>query len=894
MRNTILRIIYSVLLFCAVFSLLVALNEESGTQTTAELEDPVLPVVSMNTGSTVFNALYGVTTEQDAGKMRAVLTVLSEERSIGIRIRTYGTEVSSVKVQARDITGENLIETVLPELVQEEEDLLSAEVSFQNLVEADTEYLMIIVLETADGQTVRYYTRFMWSEDETVQDEAEEALAFARCFHEATFGDEEYAEYLTYLEPDDDEDSDTYARVTLYSSTEMVSWGDLDPYCVTEPVYTIIDLQDGTYGICGTYYIMTEPDDEEDGQTALYRVEEFYELLRGTDRFYLMDYERTVSQDFDPENPKGEDGALDLGIADEDLQVMQDETEDTTAFVHDGRLFAVQESGNVLIYVFGFDSPGDTGERETNADHEIRILNVEEDGSIDFLVCGYMNSGPHEGGIGIDIYHYSGEHHTIEELVYIPYDGSWEMLEYSLNRVCYYDVEKGYLYLILYDSLYEVDVDSCTVRTAAADLSGRRTVISDEGRLIAYEELENGISTGRIILMNLNGAEETVIEPGEGERAIPLGFIGEDLIYGVMDEEDVVQDSAGLSLEPMAHVYIVDEELNELEDYHRDGYYVTSVEIADNQIILYRVKKAEEEGSSFGNQYETAEEDEIVSSVSAESEILTQTTSTSRYGETVQVLVGDVDVTSLRYLRPQELSYEGSRELIIRTDTSTADTSLSDLSASENSASNSAEETEDAGSDTYMVSGISGAAGHFYVYDCSGLLVQEYLISEAIEEAAASTSGVVIDEKGRYIWKNNMQTRAEIEELTQMEDGAALRSSAEVCLEAVLNYEGIAADVAALLENGMTALEILTQELTDASVYDLSGCDLEQVLYYVSEYTPVYAVTGNDTAVLIVGYGPENVELYDPEAGSVYLLTRDSAEELFLASGSRFICYING
>ena len=862
MRNTILRSIYTVLLFCAVFVLLVSFSEETGTQTTAELEDPVLPVVSMNTGSTVFNALKGFTAEQDAGKMRSVLTVLSEERSIGIVINTYGTQVVSAAVQARDITGDNLIETVTPELNDEGDGILSAEISFQNLVEADTEYLMIILLETEDGQTVRYYTRFLWSEEEELQDEAEEALAFARNFHEATFGDEEYEDYLSYLEPDDEEDNDTYAKVTLYSSTEMVSWGDLDPYCVTEPVYSIIDLQDGTYGISGSYYIMTEPEDEEEGEAALYRVEEYYELLKGTERFYLMDYERTVSQDFDPENPVGEDGELNLGIADEDLQVMQDADGDTTAFVHDGRLFAVQESGKVLIYVFGFDSPGDTGERETNADHDIRILNVEEDGSIDFLVFGYMNSGPHEGEIGVDIYHYSGDHHTIEEMVYIPYDGSWEMLEYNLNQVCYYNTDERLVYLILYDSLYEIDIDSCSVRTAAEDLSGRRTVVSDGGRLVAYEELEDGISTGRIILLDLNGAQESVMDAEEGERLIPLGFLGEDLIYGVLREEDAVQDSAGLSLEPMAYIYIVDEDWNVLEEYHRDGYYVTSVEIEDNQLVLYRVKKTQEE-SSGSNVYETADEDEIVCSVASEEENLTQVTSTSRYGNTVQILFGDTQVDSLRYLRPQELSYEGSRELVIRTDSAS-------------------------GSST------SGAAGHFYVYDCSGLLGHEYLIAEAIEAAAASSSGVVVDDEDRYLWKNNMQTRAEIDELTTMEEGAAYRSPAEVCLEAILEYEGAAADVASLLDSGMTALEILSQELADASVLDLSGCELDQVLYYVSEYTPVYAVTGTDTAVLIVGYGPENVELYDPEAGSVYLLTRDSAEEMFAESGNRFICYVTG
>ena len=54
----------------------------------------------------------------------------------------------------------------------------------------------------------------------------------------------------------------------------------------------------------------------------------------------------------------------------------------------------------------------------------------------------------------------------------------------------------------------------------------------------------------------------------------------------------------------------------------------------------------------------------------------------------------------------------------------------------------------------------------------------------------------------------------------------------------------------------------------------------------------MYAVAGDNKVVLLVGYGPENVELYDPSAGSVYLMDKDTAGKLFEEAGNRFLSYI--
>ena len=137
-----------------------------------------------------------------------------------------------------------------------------------------------------------------------------------------------------------------------------------------------------------------------------------------------------------------------------------------------------------------------------------------------------------------------------------------------------------------------------------------------------------------------------------------------------------------------------------------------------------------------------------------------------------------------------------------------------------------------------------------------------------------------------------MPDRSEIDGLTSMEEGTALRGSRERCLQAILDSENLSVDVEGLLEKGMTSLEILQQELQGYDVLNLSGCTLDEVLYYVGEHQAVYAETGTDEVVLIVGYGPENVELYDPSAGSVHLMNLDTARDVMSAAGNRFLSYV--
>lgn len=50
--------------------------------------------------------------------------------------------------------------------------------------------------------------------------------------------------------------------------------------------------------------------------------------------------------------------------------------------------------------------------------------------------------------------------------------------------------------------------------------------------------------------MNLNSGEQMKIEAGSGNYIMPLGFMGEDVIYGVARQSDVILDDTGTMIFP--------------------------------------------------------------------------------------------------------------------------------------------------------------------------------------------------------------------------------------------------------------------------------------------------------------------------------------------------------
>ena len=57
--------------------------------------------------------------------------------------------------------------------------------------------------------------------------------------------------------------------------------------------------------------------------------------------------------------------------------------------------------------IFSFRDGTDESGRSDYDQHNVQILDVADDGTVEFLVYGYMNRGNHEGNQGLGLYSYS-------------------------------------------------------------------------------------------------------------------------------------------------------------------------------------------------------------------------------------------------------------------------------------------------------------------------------------------------------------------------------------------------------------------------------------------------------------------------------------------------------
>ena len=69
--------------------------------------------------------------------------------------------------------------------------------------------------------------------------------------------------------------------------------------------------------------------------------------------------------------------------------------------------------------------------------------------------------------------------------------------------------------------------------------------------MIAWQEGDSLENSQTVVLMNLNTGVQKRIEAKASETIVPIGFIEEDLIYGIVNKNDIVTDYARETVLPM-------------------------------------------------------------------------------------------------------------------------------------------------------------------------------------------------------------------------------------------------------------------------------------------------------------------------------------------------------
>ncbi len=790
-----------------------------------DMGSPTLPRISFTVDEEEVNSLFGYAQDMDITAMRDTITPLNTDGSLTMNIVDDGNEISDIRYEVYSLDGEDMYTDGEADVPAEGEQVSLA---IGNILSDEVREAVLKVILTVDGETVSYYTRIADPSDLTTA----ECLEYAMDFHDNAINKEETEDLESHLESGDESDNTTYQTVNIYSDVTHVQWGDLSPEIVGDVEWSIKESNSVYTSVLAKYQVSCE---DENGDTSLYNVKEFFRVRYLDGTFYLLDYNRDTEQIFQGTASEFDDSGILFGIASQDdIRYETNSDETIVAFVQERNLWLYNSEAGELTEVFSFSDQEGCDTRSKNDQHTVQIISMDDDGNLAFAVYGYMNRGSHEGEVGVGIYYFSTDTNTIEEKAFIPSTKSYAIAADELGKMVYYNHSQSMLYVLTDGTLYQIDLDNDEQTALAEGLTEDQYAVSDDGHLMAYqttgssedddednEDDSTDTAGSGVCVMNLKSGDTYTIDAEDGETVWPLGFINGDFVFGKARSSDEGTTASGEAVSPMYEIEIrnSDNETEAQYSFEDQDIYTTDILIEENLLTLTRVVKDGDTYRSASQEYITNNQEEEESAVTLE------TYSTDEKETQVRLTFADgIGDTEPELIKSWQIA---SKEPL-----------------------------------TVTLSGDNGEK--FYVYGLGELIAIYDKAGYAIQKAG-EVSGVVISSDQTYVWEKGNR------DLVYSTDADAFsEESGETSLEACERY----------------------MEQYDAHQIDLTGCTLDQVLYVINQGCPVIALVDSDHAVLLTGYTTTDITYIDPDDGESHTVGMSTMEEQTESGGNVFIGYI--
>lgn len=799
---------------------------------TTVMAGATLPVVYAEREQRLYNEMHGYVEAMDGAYMKESLLGLSEDHSLGIAVEKYNAHIKTISYEVRSLDMSRLIED--GEAVEGEDDgrYMHLDLVFKDLLTQGEKYLLILKIETDEHREIYYYSQISYLGENHVQ----ECVDFAEQFHEATFQKDTNQELLRKLEPASGMDGKNLGYVNIHSYPRSVIWGEMPMEQISEEKLRFTDIRDNIVSLAMEYQVQNTDTKER------YNVSEAFCVQYTQNRMYLQNYERTTDRIFDVGSQLVKDNRISFGIQSREPLYKKNEEENVVGFVQQGQLWCYDFGQNRLSRVYGYEDEEDA--RGLYNAHEFRIIRIEDSGSMDFLVCGYINRGLYEGRCGVLLCRYDALMNTVEERYFLPSDRPYEIVKEETGKLSVVN-EKNMAWLSYRDMILRVDLNDCSVKILAEGISEEQIQVAKDGSLAAW----TGSDGERISLLNTRSGVVSQIDGEPEEMLQALGFMEQDFIYGAARREDVRTDMAGRRVIPMHRVIIRDHSGNEVRefDYASKGKYVTSVEIIENRIDLSCILL-----HADGSYEETLPEPITYTSEPVEQKLeLAVVNDDVKRNEYHFIYEGTMKSGSMKRPRVRMVLYEENRVL----------------------------ELEQQGT------------GHYFAWSFTGEVEKFERLSEAIVRAHESM-GTVWQHGYRLLWERwNRLPRTQIEGFESPDASEISGNSLVQCLQLMLRQKQLYPDVQACLDQGMAVWEICEQELGENCCL-IPGCSLRMALYYVNCQAPVMAVTKAGDAILIVGYDAQNIIYYEPGQTALKKAGMKDSAALFEEAGNLFFTYL--
>lgn len=560
-------------------------KEEHGITEYTAMEKAKFPVLYATMGEREMAPVFGQTEERGVTADRGSLIVLPEDRKLKVRFAGT-TKIQGLRYEIRSLDTENLIErtqvTSLDAAINgDSENAVSAELLIQNLLETGKEYLLGVCASLPDGSEAWYYMRIV----EQDQGHVNEMLALAEEFSSKTYKYSDAQSLAMYMETSPSANSSALGTVTLKDTFTQLTWGSLGVERTGEAYTKLKELS----GNLANVEIATHVTAKDGEKTETYEVTENFTMKWASQRIYMMDYERTMTELFTGDSDLFSGKRIILGIGNGDgVHAVKSDGGQYTAFVTGRELWAYDSGENVGARVFAFGGAASDDIRDNVPEHGVEILSVDEDGGIDFIVYGRMNRGTHEGSTGIAYYHYAMDQNALEEKFFIPSTEPFEELKDDLSVLAHRGTN-GIFYFYMDHGIYGIDLKSLEYVALASGLTKNQFAVSADHSRAAWQENTGIWDSQTIQIMDLDTGDKTQLGGQAGSVSRIFGFVGNDCIYGTGDSGDYLMSNGRVMGVYLKSIDIVDREMKSVMHYEKPGSWIREVSVNDSRIHMKTV-----------------------------------------------------------------------------------------------------------------------------------------------------------------------------------------------------------------------------------------------------------------------------------------------------------------
>lgn len=830
MKERTIRIIVLSVVFVLAIVIFSFWTNRGSVSLTADMSSATLPTVSFKVAGRDANILVGHKKEMNPAAVRDTISVYDESEKLEMMIHHNVESVDAISYQIYSLDGEEkLYQGSLVKVKETVKLKMGAKLS------EGQEAILKITLHCKETP-IYYYTRVIKEQDYHVTD----CVNYIQELHTNILNRQNDDAVKKVMESNAEGDNTTLQHVTIHSNLQHIMWGSLGPKLVSEPQYEIKEVKKAYTSVLLRYQVECAGDNNE---KELYQVKEFFKVVYGKERVYLLEYDRTMEEVFNTSNVTLSSKGVLLGIAREDTPYKVNKDGTIVAFVQANELWNYQREEDALSLVFSFASAEKQDIRHFTDKHAIKILSMEDDGNMTFSVSGYMNRGEHEGESGIAIYYYYANQNCTKEIAFIPSTEAQAVLEKTLGESAYYNHKQDMLYVLSYGTLRKFDMADNTSSVLVAGLEKGQYVVSDDGCMFAYQKNVDGNIVTEVWDFAKDNRKNISAEAGE--IVVPLGFVGNDFVYGISKAEYAGIDTSGTAVQAMYRVEIRNAKNKVIKTYEQPNVYVLRAVVDNNMITL-------KQGVKEGNLFKEISEDYITNNESSSGEQVVLKSYWTDLKETQYRLTfaKSIQDTKAKTLHPKQVLQE--RALVL--------------------------ELESEVNDEY-----------FYVYGHGRLAGAFEEAGDAIE-IAEKWSGVVVSPGQNYVWEADNRVawyrNFNVSAFTA-KDG---ENNLAACIRKVLGYEGMSVDVVSELQS-KTPEQLLSEQLETEAVR-FRGCSVKDMFYLIDKGVPVIGLKDSTNAILFVGYDAKTATYIDPTSGGIYASSIEKLDEMLKGSGNTYIGYV--